>query len=341
MNAQLIRRRLVVSTLVAVLLAAATSFYLAIRQSSPSSEASTAQDLGSATPADDTKEQANIMNIALLGIGGEGHSGGSLTDTIMLASVNLDAGKAVVFSVPRDLYLQRADGSGQRINAALADASSPTDDGTRIKSVFADAFGVHVDYFVRLDFQAFVQAIDALGGINVHFARPLHDPNFKREYAILDFEPGTHLLDGRAALYVARSRKTSARGDLDRAARQRAILAGLTERLMSVETLASPDIIRQLVQAQRQHVQTDLGTLDLLRLFQAGRSMNADDILKVGFEDSPKSLLAHARINGADVLVPRRNNVNAVKNFVQQSMQRAEVAPDAYPMLAGVAEPQL
>lgn len=276
-------------------------------------------------------DSAEVMNIAVLGGGGEGHAGGSLTDTIMLASINLKDGSAILFSIPRDLYLRDANGSGQRINAALA-AMKSTDadvDAAKIKVLFNDVFSVRVDHFVRLDFQAFVQVIDAVGGIEVEFAEPLHDTNFEAEYGVLNYQPGVHLLDGRAALYVSRSRMTSTRGDIDRAARQRAILTAFSQRLSNLEGLVTPTVMNELAKAQRHHVQTDLGILDLVRLYQVGKSMSSDDISRIGIEDSPEPLLEHATIAGAAVLVPRGNDMGAITQFLHRSIFASDGSSDS------------
>ena len=277
-----------------------------------------------------TTDTEEVMNVAVLGVGGEGHAGGSLTDTIMLASINLRDGSAVLFSIPRDLYLRDTNGSGQRINAALAAVNSAdTDyDAAKIKTVFNNVFAVRVDHFVRLDFQAFVQAIDAVGGIELEFTEPLHDANFEAEYGILDYQPGVHLLDGRAALYVSRSRMTSTRGDIDRAARQRAILTAFSRRLSKLDGLATPTVMSELAKVQRQHVQTDLGIVDLIRLYQVGKSMSAENISRIGIEDSPEPLLEHATIAGAAVLVPRDNDMGAITQFMHRSIFGSEILSD-------------
>lgn len=277
-----------------------------------------------------TTDTEEVMNVAVLGVGGEGHAGGSLADTIMLASINLRDGSAVLFSIPRDLYLRDANGSGQRSNAALAAVNSAdTDyDAAKIKTVFNNVFAVRVDHFVRLDFQAFVQAIDAVGGIELEFTEPLHDANFEAEYGILDYQPGVHLLDGRAALYVSRSRMTSTRGDIDRAARQRAILTAFSRRLSKLDGLATPTVMSELAKVQRQHVQTDLGIVDLIKLYQVGKSMSAENISRIGIEDSPEPLLEHATIAGASVLVPRDNDMGAVNQFMHRSIFGSEILSD-------------
>jgi hypothetical protein len=74
----------------------------------------------------DTSELSNEgdsrINILLLGIGGPGHDGANLTDTILLASIDPINDKAVLLSVPRDLWVRIPNNGTQKINAAYADA---------------------------------------------------------------------------------------------------------------------------------------------------------------------------------------------------------------------------
>lgn len=278
-----------------------------------------------ATPSDSgakSRPGEDTLNIAILGVGGGNHAGGHLADTVMIASIDPEAAKAVLFSIPRDLYLTLGNGSRMRINRALAPAGDePADDyANRVRSVFRESFDLDVDHFVRLDFAAFVTAVDTLGGVDVTFETPLYDEEFAAEYGVLDYQPGRHHLDGAAALHVARSRKTSAHGDLDRAARQRAILVALKDRLESVDALANPTVLRQLIDTQRQHVQTDLGIFDLLRLYNVSRDMDLDDVHTLGFEDSPEPLLAHANIGGAAVLVPEAGDFTRLRSYLLESI---------------------
>ena len=289
---------------------------------SPPGERTTERLQLPATTAAGRTADDNILNVAILGVGGKTHDGGQLADMVMLASIDLESASAVLLSIPRDLYLHLGDGSSMRINRALAPVQGEAADryGTRIREVFASAFNIPVDHYLRLDFAAFTQAVDAVGGVDVTFDSPLHDASFADSYGILDLAAGRHHLDGWTALHVARSRKTSTHGDLDRAARQRAILIALRERLDAVDALANPTVLRQLFTAQHEHVQTDMGVIDLLRLYHTSRDMTLDDIETRGFEDSPEPLLAHASIGGAAVLIPQTGDFSRIRDFMQTTI---------------------
>src|SRR4029079_1900658 len=62
------------------------------------------------------------INILLLGIGGPGHDGANLTDTILLASIDPITNKTALISVPRDFWVKIPGDGYQKINAAYANA---------------------------------------------------------------------------------------------------------------------------------------------------------------------------------------------------------------------------
>ena len=65
-------------------------------------------------------EAEDRVNILLLGIGGEGHEGALLTDTIILASVQPSTGKVSMLSIPRDLAVELPQYGIRKINNANA-----------------------------------------------------------------------------------------------------------------------------------------------------------------------------------------------------------------------------
>lgn len=114
----------------------------------------------------------NRVNVLLLGIAGGTHDGSNLTDTIMVASYNLKTNQVFLFSIPRDLWLpalkSKANtvyqiGLGQNNGLGLA------------KTIFGNVLGIPVHYALRLDFRGFVQAVDAIDGIDVVVEKPFDD----------------------------------------------------------------------------------------------------------------------------------------------------------------------
>jgi len=124
------------------------------------------------------------FTVLLLGYGGEGHDGGSLSDVIMVAHVNLKEKKVGFISIPRDLWVEipiRSDVSEYfKINHAFAigldDKNYPLKEpkykgeegaAALVKEVVKEVIGIPIDYFIAVDFENFKNIIDTLGGVDV------------------------------------------------------------------------------------------------------------------------------------------------------------------------------
>lgn len=105
-------------------------------------------------------------NILILGIGGEGHDGPNLTDTIILASYNQKTQNTNLISIPRDFWVESIQ---DKINAAYA-FGQEKGEGIGIQQAsdaVGEILGIPIHYVVRVDFNGFVKAIDELGGIDI------------------------------------------------------------------------------------------------------------------------------------------------------------------------------
>lgn len=112
------------------------------------------------------KNQDGRMNIALLGIGGEGHDGPYLTDTMIVASVNIKNGNAVLIPFPRDIWVPS---TRSKLNAVYAYGFEKGDKKglTQIKEELGRMTGMPIHYALRIDFGGFEKALDLLGGIDI------------------------------------------------------------------------------------------------------------------------------------------------------------------------------
>lgn len=130
------------------------------------------------------EEKQTAYNIILTGYGGPQHDGPYLTDTIIMAHVDTEEKRAVMISLPRDLWVQVPTESGtelySKINSfyqmALFEENYPDipDEyagDKKAQNILKEAVervtGQSVDYFFGVDFDGFVEAIDTLGGIEV------------------------------------------------------------------------------------------------------------------------------------------------------------------------------
>lgn len=112
------------------------------------------------------------VNVLLLGIAGGIHAGATLTDTIMVASYDLKSNQIYLFSIPRDLWLPVFK---SKANAAYQIGLSQNNGLGLAKTVMGNIVGLPIHYALRVDFRGFVQAIDALDGIEVEVENSFDD----------------------------------------------------------------------------------------------------------------------------------------------------------------------
>jgi LCP family protein required for cell wall assembly len=159
-------------------------------------------------------------------------------DTIML--IRAGGTKFRKLSIPRDSLAEIPGHGSQKINAAFA-FDDPNHNGNAALMIqTVQAFlGIDVDHVVIVDFAGFEDFIDAIGGVKVEVkSRVCSDIHGGRRNGglTLRLSPGTHTLNGKRALILARTRLNScgpADDDRTRAARQQLILSGIKGRLTS------------------------------------------------------------------------------------------------------------
>ena len=110
---------------------------------------------GATGQADILGEKEGVIRVLLLGIGGEGHDGPYLSDTIILAQLKLETNEVSLTALPRDYQVQLPAGKGQRkINAAFAEGFAQNKDwneaGRYAREVVEKLAGVSIPYFQSL-----------------------------------------------------------------------------------------------------------------------------------------------------------------------------------------------
>lgn len=262
------------------------------------------------------KEGDSRINILLMGIGGPGHDGADLTDTIMLASIDPITDKTALLSIPRDLWVKIPKNGSQKINAAYADgktqSASKTADG-RIeagiasldKSIQPFLNGVRINYHVLLNFSAFKQMVDALGGINVNVPETLYDPTIaweNRRNPVIA-RKGPQVFNGAQALLYVRSRETSS--DFARGERQRLVITALKQKAFSAGTFSNPLKVSGLLDSLGENVYTDFDSASIKCLYRQLSTIPSTAIQSLDMVSPPNSLLTTANINGLSAVQPR------------------------------------
>lgn len=113
-------------------------------------------------------------NVLFLGVGGEGHAGSNLADTIIVASVDFNKKDAALISIPRDLWIPAF---SAKINSVYVQGEEKKK-GAGLdfaKNVVGDVIGVPIHYIVKIDFTGFVRAVDLVGGLEIDVPRGFDD----------------------------------------------------------------------------------------------------------------------------------------------------------------------
>ncbi len=104
------------------------------------------------------------VNVLLMGIGGTKHDGPNLTDTIIVASYNIDTKKADLISLPRDLWLEEYDNKINTIYTLSLKESNPL---KFTEDAIGKIVGMRIPYAVVVDFKGFIKAVDLVGGLDL------------------------------------------------------------------------------------------------------------------------------------------------------------------------------
>ncbi len=154
----------------------------------------------------------------------------SRSDALLFATLNQKDKSVKLVSIPRDSYVQIPK-VGYRDKITHAHAFGGT---TATIETIEELFDVPVDYYVKMNFNAFIDVVDALGGIEaeVPYNRTEKDENDK--YTI-HLKKGLQHLDGKHALALARTRKLDT--DVERGKRQQMILQSIMKQAVSVKSI--------------------------------------------------------------------------------------------------------
>lgn len=230
-------------------------------------------------------EDQGLVNVLLLGMGGQGHDGPLLTDTIVVAQISTDTREAVLLSIPRDFVVLLPTGGFRKINAAYAFAELATvGSGGAAAIETAEALtGLTIPYFAAVDFAGFTQAVDHIGGLTVTVDRAFTDATYPDErYGYLTpitFTAGEDHMNGTRALQFARSRHgTNGEGsDFARSERQKKIITAFAQKIIRLK-LTDLKTLTNLLRDFTEHFRTNLEPHELKRLAELAGAITSEQV---------------------------------------------------------------
>ena len=247
------------------------------------------------TPVPAFERPEGVTNILLLGNDVAARQGGR-TDTIIVVSINEAAKTATMLSLPRDLYVVIPGWKMARINQALPHGHGsgyPGGGGALVKDTILYNFGIPVDHYVRIGFDGFKQAVDALDGIDVavscelrdwRLKEPELDPQVEENWEMFELGPGVYHMDGDLALWYVRSRRTTS--DFERGRRQQQVLRAMLARGLSLDLLPQ---VPALWETYRETVETDIALPVLLRLAQLAPAVRDNGMQRLYLADAVRA----------------------------------------------------
>lgn len=199
-----------------------------------------------------TEAKDQLLNIALLGTDGDGFR----SDVNMVASLNLTTKEVHLISVPRDTrvvmtddmiaYLEKngrtvPEANGVYGQCKLTEVHAYAGEGNRSTfsvAMLEEILGIDIDYYVKVDLDAFKDIVDAVGGVEFDVQERLYysDP---AQGLYIDLYPGPQVLDGEKAEMLVRFREGYAQKDLKRIEVQQEFLKAFISQVCSSDKIMS------------------------------------------------------------------------------------------------------
>lgn len=250
----------------AVLLALGAASYLYVRFDGNIKAIDINALLGGDRPADPDNGSTDIL---VLGsdsrsgdnreTGGGTDDGTARSDTAMIVHLYEGHREASVVSIPRDTLIDRPacrkpeGGWAPAATGVMFNESYSVGGPACAVRTVETMTGIRMDHYIEVDFTGFAHLVDALGGVRVTTTRDIDD-----DKSHLRLKAGTHVLDGKQALGLVRTRHGVGDGsDLGRVRLQQAFLKALVERVDSLGVLTSPTRLYAIADTATSALTTD------------------------------------------------------------------------------------
>jgi LCP family protein required for cell wall assembly len=243
------------------------------------------------------------VNILLLGMGGEQNDAPYLTDSIMPVTIDPTTGRVMLLSIPRDMvvHMNLQTPSSRiwtnKINAAFEvpyvsiiccvapEFTGRDGGGHAAEHEVGKVTGLTFDRYIGVDFVAFRDIVNALGGVDVCLSTNLDDyeyPDYGDGYIRggIHYQAGCQHLNGEQALQISRSRhaaEAQQSSDFGRARRQQDIMQAIKKKATTVNGFSKAP---QLLDALQKNIHTDMSLSDMKAIYDWGKNLPDSSIIR-------------------------------------------------------------
>ena len=253
--------------------------------------------------SDEQKEMLNNVNILVLGCDEREGESQARADVIIVATIRPDDKEVSLFSIPRDTRVAIEGHGKDKINHAMAFGGIPL-----ITDSVELLLGIHIDHAVKVNFDGFINVIDALGGVNINVPEKMYKP-----LEAIDLLPGYQTLYGEDALAFVRWRGDGL-GDYGRIARQQQFIAALTEKVKNMSIGQALDVLDAVMDS----IETDMSVREMTSYATNLIGLSSDKVHTYSFVGGS------VYINGVNYVEPDMEEIKAIVDKMQHGEQPAE-----------------
>ena len=253
--------------------------------------------------SDEQKEMLNNVNILVLGCDEREGESQARADVIIVATIRPDDKEVSLFSIPRDTRVAIEGHGKDKINHAMAFGGIPL-----ITDSVELLLGIQIDHAVKVNFDGFINVIDALGGVNINVPEKMYKP-----LEAIDLLPGYQTLYGEDALAFVRWRGDGL-GDYGRIARQQQFIAALTEKVKNMSVGQALDVLDAVMDS----IETDMTVREMTSYATNLIGLSSDKVHTYSFVGGS------VYINGVNYVEPDMEEIKAIVDKMQHGEQPAE-----------------
>ena len=271
-------------------------------------------------PAWDGASRVTMLIVGLRG-GDSNENCPLCTDTLILLTIDPVSKTAGMLSIPRDMWVSITGFNYGKINSAytLGENYKLPGGGPGLTIQTVENFvGIPIQYYAQIDFDAFANMIDEIGGICMDIPVKVN-VGVQFEHGTTTLEPGHQCLSGKVALGYARTRDISqgvTGGDVERSQNQQRVILAIRDAVLA----KLPTLVTKAVPLYNQissGVHTNLSLDDILRLAMLAKDIPAGSI-KQGVIDYTMMQDGQTTVNNqtVDILRPFPDKIRELVDTV-------------------------
>ncbi len=290
----IIIRRVAIATLIIILVTAGSAFaYVKYLEGKMHPEGLMARAIAAVISKPVPKEPINFL---VMGADATDEDPTGRADTLFVVRVNFETKQATMISIPRDFYVQIPGNGKDKINHSYHFGGP----ALTIKTV-QEYTGLPIHHYVVVDYQGFVNIVNALGGVTVNVKEHMVDDELGDP-----LDPGVQKLDGNQALFYVRFRNAPT-GDFTRIEDQQNFARSLVDESTRIQNAFK---IPSLINILTENVKTDMSLTEMLDFANEARSFKQDNLTTVTLPG------VAGMIDGVSYVLPTQDKVDLILDAI-------------------------